>query len=116
MLGTVVGTGNIWRFPRIVALHADGGEAWYICKSIMMHLILPILGALVFLIVWVLFLALWSIPVILIGYGVGRYTKKSVVESFAKLIGPSYRWMGGFIFVLSVGIALVAMQIIYIMI
>ncbi len=25
MLGSVVGTGNIWRFPRIVANHSSGG-------------------------------------------------------------------------------------------
>ena len=60
------------------------------------HYITTILGALVFLIVWVLFLFLWSIPICLIEYGVGRYTGRSTVESYAKLIGPSYRWFGGF--------------------
>ena len=54
-------------------------------------------GALVFLLVWFLFLLIWSIPICLIEYGIGRYTKKSVIESFAKMIGPSYRWMGVFI-------------------
>ena len=54
------------------------------------------LGALAFLIVWALFLWLWSIPIILIEYGVGRFTRKSVIESFASLLGPAYRFMGGF--------------------
>jgi len=78
MMGCVVGTGNIWRYPRIVANNADEG------------------GALAFLIVWAFFLWLWSIPIILIEYGVGRFTRKSVIESFATLLGPSYRFMGGF--------------------
>ena len=54
------------------------------------------LGALAFILIWFLFLWLWSIPIILIEYGVGRYTKKSTVESYNKLIGPSYRFIGGF--------------------
>ncbi len=54
-------------------------------------------GALVFILVWLLFLFIWSIPLNLIQYGVGRYTKLCTVESFARLIGPSYRWLGGFI-------------------
>lgn len=49
-----------------------------------------------FLIVWAAFLWVWSIPIILIEYGVGRYTRKSVVESFNTLIGPAYRFLGGF--------------------
>lgn len=53
-------------------------------------------GALAFLIVWFAFLWLWSIPIILIENGIGRFTKKSTVESFNKLLGPSYRFMGGF--------------------
>jgi NSS family neurotransmitter:Na+ symporter len=86
MMGCVIGTGNIWRFPRIMATHADEG------------------GALVFIIVWCLFLFLWSIPICLIEYGIGRYTKKSVVESFHIMIGPSYRWMGAFITIVTLAI------------
>ena len=58
-------------------------------------------GALVFLMVWFTFLWLWSIPIILIEYGVGRYTHKSVVESFNQLLGPAFRWMGGFLAVIA---------------
>ena len=35
-------------------------------------------------------------PIILIEYGIGRFTKKSTVESYHKLIGPAYRFLGGF--------------------
>lgn len=35
-------------------------------------------------------------PLILLEYGIGRFTKKGVVESFAKLLGPSYRFIGFF--------------------
>ena len=35
-------------------------------------------------------------PIILIEYGIGRFTKRSTVESYNKLLGPSYRFMGGF--------------------
>ena len=61
-------------------------------------------GALVFLIVWFGFLWVWSIPIILIEYGVGRFTRKAAVESFAKLLGPSYRWMGAFLAAVTLGI------------
>ena len=54
------------------------------------------LGALTFLMVWAFFLWMWSIPILLIEYGIGRYTRKSTVESFNAMIGPSYRFMGGF--------------------
>ena len=109
MMGSVVGTGNIWRFPRILANNAtEGGR--YMCQSIKHHTfcgykfsISPfpsvtccIAGALAFVIVWFAFLWFWSIPIILIENGIGRFTKKSTVESFNKLLGPSYRFMGGF--------------------
>ncbi|GFR67940.1 sodium-dependent transporter [Elysia marginata] len=75
-LGCVVGTGNIWRFPRIVANHAKHG------------------GGLVFLIAWLLFLLLWSIPMVMIEYATGRYTRKAVVGAFRELVGPRASWCG----------------------
>ncbi len=49
MLSMAVGTGNIWRFPRIAAENG-GGE---------------------FLVVWVIFLLIWSIPIIMLELGWG---------------------------------------------
>ena len=52
-LGVAVGTGNIWRFPRIAA--SNGGDD----------------GAGSFLIAWIAFLFLWSIPLIIVEYVMG---------------------------------------------
>ena len=51
-IGMAVGTGNIWRFPRVLA--ANGGGA--------------------FLIPWLVFLLLWSIPRLLGETAMGRHT------------------------------------------
>ncbi len=79
VLGIAVGTGNIWRFPRIAA--QNGGED----------------GAGAFLIAWVTFLFLWSIPLIIAEYGIGRNGRKGVVGSFIKIIGEKFAWMGTFV-------------------
>ena len=79
VLGIAIGTGNIWRFPRITA--QNGGEE----------------GAGAFLIAWLMFLFLWSIPLIIAEYGIGRNGRKGIVGSFVKLIGEKKGWMGGFI-------------------
>src|SRR5690554_5694858 len=79
VLGIAIGTGNIWRFPRIAA--QNGGEE----------------GAGAFLVAWVAFLFLWSIPLIIAEYGIGRNGRKGVVGSFVELIGEKKGWMGGFI-------------------
>ena len=118
-LGSVVGTGNIWRFPRILATNSDeGGKRECIWSRYNIDLSLSPLplsspslplsslpslptGALSFLLVWFAFLWLWSIPLVLIEYGVGRYTRKTLIESFASLLGPSYRFMGAFSVVVS---------------
>lgn len=86
-LGCVVGTGNIWRFPRIVANNSGDN------------------GGLQFLLVWILFLGLWSLPVILIEYSVGRFTRKAPVKSFRLLLGPWSLWCGGWMVTVVIFIA-----------
>ena len=79
VLGIAVGTGNIWRFPRIAA--QNGGEE----------------GAGAFLIAWLIFLFIWSIPLIIAEYGTGRNGRMGVIGSFSKLAGEKFAWMGSFI-------------------
>ena len=75
-----VGTGNLWRFPRVAA--QNGGAA--------------------FLIPWLLFLVIWSLPLLIAEFGLGRGSRRGVVGAFAELIGRRYAWMGGFIALTSV--------------
>ena len=75
MLGMAVGTGNIWRFPRIVATTGGGS----------------------FLIAWVTFLLLWSIPLILVEFAMGKATRAGTVRAFGQLIGKKFAWMGAFV-------------------
>ncbi|MCH8567501.1 MAG: sodium-dependent transporter [Balneolales bacterium] len=79
VLGIAVGTGNIWRFPRIAA--QNGGEE----------------GAGVFILAWVISLMLWSIPLIIAEYAIGRNGRRSVIGSFISLIGRKFAWLGGFV-------------------
>ena len=74
MLGMAVGTGNIWRFPRIAAKNG-GGE---------------------FLVAWIVFLFLWSIPLILLEFGMGRLTRGGPIRMFLRVLGPRWAWMGSF--------------------
>ncbi|MEX1998090.1 MAG: sodium-dependent transporter [Gemmatimonadales bacterium] len=82
MLGMAVGTGNIWRFPRIAAQNG-GGE---------------------FLVAWVAFLFLWSIPLIMVEFGMGRWTRSGPVKAFAQLMGPKFAWMGAFVAFVAIAI------------
>jgi len=75
VIGIAVGTGNIWRFPRIAA--ANGGGS--------------------FLVPWVLFLFLWSIPLIIAEFGIGKTTRKGTVGAFAQMMGRRWAWMGAFV-------------------
>lgn len=79
VLGIAIGTGNIWRFPRIAA--ANAGEE----------------GAGAFLLAWLVFLLVWSIPLIIAEYALGRKGRMGVVGTIAKIAGEKYTWMGAFI-------------------
>jgi NSS family neurotransmitter:Na+ symporter len=75
MLGMAVGTGNIWRFPRIVA--GNGGGS--------------------FLVAWVVFLFLWSVPLILLEFALGKGLRRGTVGAVSTLLGDRFAWMGAWI-------------------
>jgi neurotransmitter:Na+ symporter, NSS family len=73
-LGMAIGAGNIWRFPRIAGEY--GGS---------------------FLIPWMIFLFLWSIPLLLVEFSVGKKTGTGVLSTFKKTMGNNFTWMGFFV-------------------
>ena len=75
MLGMAVGTGNIWRFPRIAATNGGGS----------------------FLVAWVVFLLLWSVPLLILEFGMGKGTRRGPVGAFMKTLGPKFAWMGAWV-------------------
>lgn len=79
VLGIAVGTGNIWRFPRIAAQNAGDD------------------GAGAFLVAWLVFLFVWSVPLIIAEYALGRKGRMGVVGTFAKIAGERFAWMGAFV-------------------
>ena len=82
MLGMAVGTGNIWRFPRIAASNGGGS----------------------FLVAWVVFLLLWSIPLILVEFAAGKSSRSGAVGAFARLAGKGSSWMGAWVAFVSTAI------------
>ncbi len=74
-IGMAVGTGNIWRFPRIAAQNG-GGE---------------------FLIPWLLFLFLWGIPLLLAEFALGKSSRRGPGAAIGVATGARHNWMGLFI-------------------
>ena len=74
-IGIAVGTGNIWRFSRVVAQNGGGS----------------------FLIPWVIFLLLWSVPLIIAEFTIGKTTRFGPVGAISKIAGKNFGWMGAFI-------------------
>ncbi|MFQ5526898.1 MAG: sodium-dependent transporter [Thermoanaerobaculia bacterium] len=72
-LGMAVGTGNIWRFPRIVATNGGGS----------------------FLVAWVVFLLMWSVPLMIVEFSFGKKARLGTVGAFRLFAGEKAGWMGG---------------------
>ncbi len=70
-----IGTGNVWRFPRILASNGGG----------------------TFLLPWVFFLFSWSIPLLIIESSMGKRSRRGTVGSFALLTGKHTAWRGAFV-------------------
>ncbi|MCK4836363.1 MAG: sodium-dependent transporter, partial [Candidatus Aminicenantes bacterium] len=52
----------------------------------------------------VCFLFLWSIPLIITEYTLGRKARSGVVGTFKKILGPKFTWMGAFVAFVSIAI------------
>ncbi len=74
-IGMAIGTGNIWRFPRVAA--ANGGGP--------------------FLIAWTVALLVWSIPLLIGEMVIGRKTRLGAIGAFRDFLGKKYTWMGTWI-------------------
>ena len=46
---------------------------------------------------WMLFLVLWSLPLLIAEFGLGRGARRGPIGTFGTLLGPKYAWMGGFV-------------------
>jgi len=82
MLGMAVGTGNIWRFPRIAASNGGGS----------------------FLVAWAVFLLLWSVPLLILEFGMGKGTRRGLIGAFAKTLGPKFGWLGAWVAFVAIAI------------
>ncbi|MEO1573473.1 MAG: sodium-dependent transporter, partial [Pseudomonadota bacterium] len=80
-LGMAIGAGNLWRFPRLAGEY--GGS---------------------FVLLWILFLLVWSIPILLIEFALGKKHKKGVIGAFADTLGQRFAWVGFFVTVCTLGI------------
>ncbi len=71
-LGMAVGTGNIWRFPRVAASNGGGS----------------------FLVAWIVFLFLWSVPLMIVEFSFGKNARRGAIGAFVAHGGPGAAWMG----------------------
>jgi NSS family neurotransmitter:Na+ symporter len=74
-IGMAIGTGNIWRFPRIASQYGGGA----------------------FMIAWIMFLLIWAIPLLTIELAIGKEPRQGVIGSFGKIMGRNFAWMGTFV-------------------
>ncbi len=74
-IGMAIGTGNIWRFPRVAA--ANGGGP--------------------FIIAWTVALFVWGIPLLMAEMVMGKRTGLGPIGAFRDFVGKKFTWMGSWI-------------------
>ena len=74
-LGMCIGTGNVWRFPRICA--ANGGGA--------------------FIVAWTIAMLIFAVPLLSTEMAIGKKTRLGCIGSFRDCGGKKYTWMGFFV-------------------
>ncbi len=79
-MGAAIGTGNIWRFPREVAVNGGGA----------------------FMIPWILFLFSWSIPLLIAEFTIGKHTRFGTIGAFKIFAGKKYAWMGAWMMLVNI--------------
>lgn len=77
-----VGTGNLWRFPRVAAEWGGG----------------------TFLIVLLLSSVLWAVPLLIAESLMGSKSRLGTVGAFRDFMGPRFAWMGAFMGLVTIGI------------
>lgn len=75
LIGASVGTGNVWRFPRMAALNGGGS----------------------FVLAWTICLFAVSIPILIAEHVLGRASRHGAPGAFRDFIGKKYTWMGAFL-------------------
>lgn len=74
-IGMAIGTGNIWRFPRVAANNGGGP----------------------FIIAWTIALFVWAIPLHMGEMIIGRKTGLGTIGAFRDFMGKKFAWMGTWI-------------------
>ncbi|PSK99130.1 NSS family neurotransmitter:Na+ symporter [Haloactinopolyspora alba] len=81
-IGMAVGTGNLWRFPRVVGEFGGGA----------------------FLIALVVANLIWAIPILMSESLMGSRSQRGTVGAFRDFMGRRFAWMGGYMGFITVGI------------
>ncbi|MBQ7412480.1 MAG: sodium-dependent transporter [Clostridia bacterium] len=68
--GCAIGIGNVWRFPTVAAQNGGG----------------------LFVIIYLLFLAIFGVPIMTMEFSMGRAAQKSPVKLYQQLEKPGHKW------------------------
>ncbi len=81
-IGMAVGTGNIWRFPRVAA--ANGGGAFLIALTVAIFV--------------------WAIPLLIAEMVIAKKTRLGTVGAIRDFMGKKFTWIGGWLGAAALGI------------